>query len=49
MTEQLSDGSVIFAITVESGQESSLLNASTKAITWTNADGTQGRKDVLQR
>jgi len=49
VSERMPDGAVIFAIKVPSAQESSLVKATVKAITWTNADGTQGRKDVTRK
>lgn len=49
VSERMPDGAVIFAIKVPSAQESSLVKATVKAVTWTNADGTQGRKDVTQK
>jgi hypothetical protein len=49
VSERMPDGTVIFAIKVPSAQESSLVKATVKAVTWTNADGTQGRKDVTQK
>ena len=49
VTEGMPDGTLLFAIKVPSAQETSLVKATVKAITWTNADGTQGRKDVTQK
>jgi len=49
VSERMPDGTVIFAIKVPRGQESALLKATVKTVTWTNADGTRGRKDVTQK
>ncbi len=47
--ELLPDGRVVFAITAESAHPSKPSKDLVKAITWTNADGTKGRKDVIQQ
>ena len=47
-SERLPDGRVIFAIKAEGDQTSSPKKDSIKAVTWTNADGSPGRKDVTQ-
>ena len=47
--QRLPDGRVIFAIKAESAHPSQPSKDSIKAVTWTNADGTQGRKDVTQQ
>jgi hypothetical protein len=49
VSERLSDGRVIFAIKAESAQPSQPSKDSIKAVTWTNADGSQGRQDVTQK
>ena len=49
VSERLPDSSVIFAVQVRSAYESDYLKASVKAVTWTNADGSKGRKDVTQK
>jgi hypothetical protein len=49
VTERLPDGRVIFAIKAESAQPSQPSKDSIKAVTWTNADGSQGRQDVTQK
>jgi hypothetical protein len=47
--QRLPDGRVIFAVKAESAHPSVPSKDSIKAVTWTNADGTQGRKDVTQK
>jgi hypothetical protein len=47
--ERLPDGRVVFAIKAESSRPSQPSKDSIKAIIWTNADGTKGRKDVIQQ
>jgi hypothetical protein len=49
VSERLPDGRVIFAIKAESAQPSQPSKDSIKAVTWTNADGSLGRKDVTQK
>jgi hypothetical protein len=49
VSERLPDGHVIFAIKAEGAQLSQPSKDSIKAVTWTNADGSQGRKDVTQK
>ena len=46
---RLPDGQVSFAVKAESAHPSVPSKDSIKAVTWTNADGTQGRKDVTQK
>lgn len=46
---RLPDGRVSFAVKAESAHPSVPSKDSIKAVTWTNADGTQGRKDVTQK
>ena len=46
---RLPDGRVSFAVKAESAHPSVPSKDSIKAVTWTNADGTQGRKDVTQQ
>ncbi|NMM22621.1 MAG: hypothetical protein HHJ11_03830 [Phycicoccus sp.] len=48
VSEHLPDGRVIFAIKAEGPHPSLPSKDSIKAVTWTNADGTQGRVDVTQ-
>jgi hypothetical protein len=50
VSEVLADGRVIFAVKVkESAELTGPSEDSIKAITWTNADGTQGRMNVTQK
>ena len=46
---RLPDGRVSFAVKAESAHPSVPSKDSIKAVTWTNSDGTQGRKDVTQK
>jgi len=46
--ERLPDGRVIFAVMAESAHPSVPSKDSIKTVTWTNADGSQGRKDATQ-
>ena len=46
---RLPDGRVIFAVKAEGAQPSNPSKDSIKAVTWTNADGTQGRQNVMQK
>ena len=48
VTRRLPDGRVVFAIPAEGAQPSNPSKDSIKAVTWTNADGSQGRKNVTQ-
>ena len=48
LSVRLPDGRVIFAIKAEGAQTSSPGKDSIKAVTWTNADGSPGRKSVTQ-
>jgi len=49
MQELLPDGRVIFAIQTEGATLTQPSESSIAAVTWTNADGTKGRKEVAQR
>jgi hypothetical protein len=49
VSESLPDGRVIFAFQAEATRPSSPNQDSIKAVTWTNADGTQGRMAVTQK
>jgi hypothetical protein len=49
VSERLPDGSVIFAVKVESAHPTDPSTDSIKAVTWTFADGSQGRMDVTQK
>ena len=49
VSEHLPDGRVIFAIKAEGPSPTLPSQDSIKAVTWTNADGTQGRIDVTQK
>lgn len=49
VTESLPDGRVIFAVKAEGARPSQASKDSIKAVTWTNADGSKGRKDVTQQ
>ncbi len=49
VTQLLPDGRVIFALSTGMAHPSYSSRDSIKAITWTNADATQGRKDVTQK
>ena len=49
LSQRLPDGRVIFAIKAEGSQPSNLSKDSIKAVTWTNADGSHGRKDVTHK
>ena len=48
VSEVLADGRVIFAVRAQSAKPSDPSPDSIKAVTWTNPDGTQGRKEVTQ-
>jgi hypothetical protein len=49
VSKRLNDGRVIFALEVASTKATGPGRDSIKAVTWTNADGTQGRMDVTQK
>jgi len=49
VSQRLPDGRVIFAIKAEGARPSDPSTDSIKAVTWTNADGSPGRKDVTQK
>ena len=49
VSETLPDGRLIFAIRAEGPRPSDPSTDSIQAVTWTNADGTPGRKDVNQK
>ena len=49
VSERLPDGRLIFAFTAEGAQPSNPSKDSIKAVTWTNTDGTQDRKNVTQK
>ena len=49
VSERLSDGRVVFALKAASPQAADPSKDSIKAVTWTNADGSQGRMDVTQK
>ena len=49
VSERMPDGTVIFAMKVPSAQESSLVKATVKAVTWTNADGSHGTATATPR
>lgn len=49
VSKRLDDGTVIFALRVASTNASDPGKDSIKAVTWTNADGSQGRMDVTQK
>lgn len=48
-TERLPDGRVIFTMSAGFAHPADPGKDSIKAVTWTNADGTRGRKDVTQQ
>ena len=48
-SERLADGRVIFALNADFGRSSDPSKDSIKAVTWTNANGTKGRKAVTQK
>jgi hypothetical protein len=48
VSKRLDDGRVIFALRV-AGNATDPGKDSIKAVTWTNADGSQGRMDVTQK
>jgi len=49
VSKRLNDGRVIFALKVASTNATDPGKDSIKAVTWTNADGSQGRMDVTQK
>lgn len=49
VSKRLDDGRVIFALRVASTNATGLGKDSIKAVTWTNADGSQGRMGVTQK
>jgi len=49
VSDRMPDGTVIFAMKVPSAQESSLVKATVKAVTWTNADGSHGTATATPR
>jgi hypothetical protein len=49
LSERLADGRVVFVMKVEGAQPSVPSEDSIRAVTWTNADGSPGRKEVTQK